>query len=90
MSDEKDQKREAYERALRGIVAALHGLQEAFEVAMAAAGAWDPDNQQNDDPLQHAIITSCRALMVSILARHPGAAQMLGLQPLAAGEPKGN
>ena len=86
MTDEKDPKRITYERSLRGIVDAMHGLQESFEVALAAAKEWDPDNSKSEpDPVQHAAITSCRALMASIFTRHAGAAEMLFDNPPGAG-----
>jgi hypothetical protein len=84
MTNDKDSKRAAYEASLSGIVEAMHGLVVAFETAAIARRAYDPDNTMSDvDPAQHGAITSCCALMASILMRNPGAAQMLGLDRLA-------
>lgn len=75
--------RAAYEQALRGLVDAMHGAVVAFEATALAAKEWDPDGLQSaPDPHQHAALTSCRALMGAILARHAGAAQTLGLDAL--------
>lgn len=77
--------RATYEQALRGLVDSVHGVVLAFEATALAAKAWTPDGLQSaPDPHQHAALTSCRALMGAILARHAGAAQTLGIDALTS------
>jgi hypothetical protein len=84
-----DPNRARYEQALVGVVHSIHQLGVAFEALALAAKASDPDGTaSDDDPAQHAALTSCRALMAAILVRFPGAVQMLGIDALVVAAAK--
>ena len=82
---EKDANRAAYEAALKNLVGAVHDLGVAFEAASLAGLAWDPTQTHNEpDAAQHAAAMACSSLMMSIVGRHAGAAQMLGVENMIA------